>query len=303
MTFLFTLIMMTWAFAADPQEIRIPAGVDAELKTFEPSGAVYLPDLDQFLVVIDDTDKKSRPLLYLISRDGQVRDEAFLVAGLSKISDLESVSADGKYVYLLSSLGLTKSGKAKEERSLFVRVLRQGTKFTLDKSVDLRELLIPAIQNSKLPELANLKISVEEELDVESHFIRDGKLYVGLKSPQSQPGTATILDLGSVDKILNAKKIENLQVWKTINFRAISNEDDMLSEILVFKNEIWFATTNEDHHGRFWKFDEKTGKVELKKYFRKQRLEGLAYDVTNKTVFMVFDQSNKPALFNSEPAD
>lgn len=151
--FLFAILSLIAgsAFAAEPAPIKVPRSLMDTLETFEPSGAAYLADLDKFLIVIDDTDKKSHALVFFMDRQGQLDADAAELTGVNKMSDAESVSVDEKgRILVLSSLSLNKKSKDKPERNMLIRSRRNGARFTVDETVNLRELLVDGIQNSKI---------------------------------------------------------------------------------------------------------------------------------------------------------
>lgn len=74
-----------------PREIEVPSALMDQLKSFEPSGSVYLEDLGAYLIVSDDTDKKDRPLLFLMNEKGEVEEEPLNIQGIKKMTDRKSV--------------------------------------------------------------------------------------------------------------------------------------------------------------------------------------------------------------------
>lgn len=205
------------AQASEPREMSVPRSVLARVKSFEPSAAVYLADLDRYLIACDDTDEEKSALLFLMSRDGQVENEPVEMEGLAKMTDMESMSQDGSTLYVLSSQELNKKGKDKPERNLFVRARRDGRRVSVTDKVLLRPLLLRALERSQEPALSAMRGRYQQELNIEAHFVRDGQLFVGLKDPQPRPGTALILNLGPVDSVL-AGRIQDPRVWQEIQF-------------------------------------------------------------------------------------
>ena len=299
--------LVTWnvALAADPKlsKIVFPAEVKSRLKSFEPSGTIYLKDINRFLIVSDDTDKSDRPLLFLMAQDGKVDDAPVNIDGIKKMTDMESISQDAKgNVLVISSQGLNKKGKEKKGRNLMVRAERKNRTLTMKDSLELRGPLLEALQASSDPQLKKMRGQFASELDVESHFVRDGELYIGLKNPQPRPGLALILNLGSLEAIFAKKKINALKVWRSVDFHALSKEPDLLSEILPMGGDLWLsATTEKDPHSRLWLLNEKTDKLSLRRTFTGPRLEGMSEHPGGKEILLVFDQGAADALYSLEP--
>lgn len=290
-----SLILGCFAFSAE--KITVPDKLKKHLKSFEPSGVVYLSDLDQYLVASDDTDKKDSPLLFLMDENGSVNKKPLLIKGLEKMTDIESLSHDehGDLI-ILSSLSLNKNGKNLIERNLLVKAHRQGTEIEMVSQVELRPLLLKALKNSEVSDLKSLYEQLKQELNVEASFIKDGEFYIGLKSPQSALGTALILNLGPLDDLFS-QEIQSVQLWKSINFAAISGEQDLLSETAFVGDNIILLTTNPNGTGCMWKFELQSNKLFLIQKFDNLNPEGLAIGPNFGEVLITFDQDEEAAMF------
>lgn len=278
------------------QEMTLPESFEKELKSFEPSAAVYLKDLNRFLLASDDTNENDDPLLFQMDQKGHVEGAPIKVKGLKKMTDIESISQD-EYgsLYLLSSQSLNKNGKDKSERNLFVRASRTDRTIKAEDAIQLRPMLLEALKKSKAREIAELPSDLGKTLDVESHFVRENSLYIGLKEPQPQPGTAVIVKVGDVDNIFAGEKLQ-LEVYKAIDFASITGEADLLSDIVPIGNSLFLTTTQEKGPGRFWQYEEATDTLILLKEFR-WHPEGLAFSDDGTKAMIVFDEGLHPARF------
>lgn len=180
-----------------------PMGVPAELKArsrFEPSGVVWLADIERYLVVSDDTGFKDRdnhaPWVFFMDRAGQVEPEPVTVKGLESVNDLEAVTlADRDILYLVTSQSVNRSGNRPAARQLLVRVKRTGRRLEAVGSVQL------------LPRWKEvLKGGEQEALDVEGIAWRDDTLYFGLKQPLGPDG-ALIWKMKRVDALFTAAAV------------------------------------------------------------------------------------------------
>jgi hypothetical protein len=285
------------ATALEPRPISLPEELSEQLKSFEPSAALYLNDLNSFLIASDDTTEDDEPLLFLMDEKGQVADPSLEVKGITKMTDIESISQDQNgTLYLMSSLGLNKNGKNKEERNFFVSASRKGREIQVKDSVVLRPLLLEALEDSSEKELEKIEEELEEKMDVESHFVRNGELYVGLKEPQPEPGKAVIVKAGSVENIFSDHEVD-VKVWKTIDFGAVTGEEDLLSDILPIEKGLLLTTTQEEGPGRLWRLDESTGKLTLLEEFEDLHSEGIALQPKTNSLLVVFDEGEDEALF------
>lgn len=280
-----------------PQPIRVPEELSEQLKSFEPSAALYVDDLKSFLIANDDTTEEDTPLLFLMDSNGQVSSSPLEIKGIKKMTDIESISQDEKgTLYLLSSQGLNKNGNEKKERNLFVRAEREGQKIQTKNSIYLRPLLLEALENSGDSTLKKMQKNFKNDLDVESHFIRNGELYLGLKEPQPVPGTAVIVKAGNVDALFSKESLK-VCTWKTLDFKSVSGEEDLLSDILPTKEGFLFSTTSEKGPGRLWRYEETNGKLSLLEEFADFNPEGLAFNTPAQKLLVVFDQGEEEGLF------
>lgn len=279
------VLFLSLSAVATPKEISLPSDVEKQLKSFEPSAAMYLEDLDLFLIASDDTTEKDEPMLFLMDADGEVQSPAVKIKGIKKMTDVESISQDDDgTLYIMSSQSLNKNGKDKSERNLLVRAVRKNKKITSSDSVELRPLLTHALGQD-----------VEESLDIESHFVREGELYIGLKEPQRSPGSAEILKIGKVDDIFAGEL--DVSEWKTIDFKAVSGEEDLLSDILLVDERFYLTTTQEKGTGRLWQYEEDADELTLLEEFGDLHPEGLAYNPGTNSLLVVFDEGGERALF------
>ncbi|MBX2996714.1 MAG: HlyD family efflux transporter periplasmic adaptor subunit [Bdellovibrionaceae bacterium] len=285
-----------------PQAMHLPSGLGRRY-SFEPSGVLYLEDLKKYLIVSDDTDKKKSATLFLADRDGKVDDQVLTVAGLDKISDLESISQSGDSIYILASQGLTKKGKEKSERNLFVEIKRSGLDLSVVGQVELKPLLIKAIKAGQDKALqALLKSADEDDFEIESHFVDGGDLYLGFKEPFLEGDKTAIVVVKGVDALLKTKtlKSENVALWKALDFGKNQGQSQRLSDLIKIKGRLYAATVCDDENcGAVWRLQENQGVVtpELIREFKGLKPEGLALDTKDSSLFVAFDLKDETAKF------
>ena len=93
--------------------ITMPAMLVDEFK-FEPSGLIYLSDLKKYLVISDDDQH-----LMMMDSEGRISDQLFPILAAEEIGDLESISTDARFIYLLSSQSAKKMVVMKRKESFF----------------------------------------------------------------------------------------------------------------------------------------------------------------------------------------
>ncbi len=282
------LFMSLTATAGAFESVEVPEALRGAIKSFEASSVVYLPEDDLYLVSSDDTTKEDEALLFWM-KDNAVFPEPAKVLGVSKMTDIESISRDGDEFYFLSSMGVNKSNKSQVQRNLLVSAKREGMNFRALKQVDLRRKILDGLSGMEFRFAGG---NLEELLDVESHFFLNGDFYVGLKAPLTVDAKSVILRLGSASDIFS-KNLLKIEIWREISFQMVSMEADHLSEIRIFDNVLWLTTTQESGIGRFWKYDLQSQGLELQAEFSRYHPEGLDWDSQKKQFVLVFDEKSK----------
>lgn len=296
--FLGLVLFCLGAMANPLEEVSIPEKIAENFETFEPSAAIYLEDLDRFLVASDDTDEGDQPYLFLMDHQGNLEETPILAKGLDKMTDIESMSlgADGS-LYLLSSQGLNKNGKEKTERNILAKAIRKGRKITVENYTELRPRLLSALENSSDPLLKTMAETYYEELDIEASLIVEGRFLVGLKNPQPTVGRAVILDLGSPEDLLSEKKLEP-HIWKTIDFSRGDQEALVLSDMVKIDDNFYLTTTVEDGTlGQLWRFSPDRDDLTLLASFDSAKPEALAAHLNGTALLVLFDAGEENALF------
>lgn len=287
MSFLFLLLsaLIPSPALAEPQPVELPPALEEKLKSFEPSAALYLPENDRFLIASDDTDEKDTPYLFLMDASGHVEEKPLRFPGLRKMTDMESLAREGDSFYALSSLGKNKNGKEKAERNLFTRFRLEGSRIDAVESVELRSLLLAAAAESTDPLLRKVKNRIEDQLDVEASYVRDGRLFLGLKDPQPASGTAVLLELGPVDSLFGGREITGLRVARSWKFPS----GHKLSDLVPYGESFLLATTTESGKGAVWLSD-KNGALSRLAAYADAKPEGLALHEKRSEVLVVFDE-------------
>jgi multidrug resistance efflux pump len=190
-----------------PQPLNVPASL-LQRTRFEPSGALWLPELGRYLVVSDDTGLKDganehAPWVFLVSAEGQVDPKPLVLsgfeaaAGRSTVTDLESLTrAPDGTIWLLCSQSQSRKKKRKKKRQLLIHARLDGSR--------LRTLgAAPLFHAFKhLPADARTRLGFDARLDIEAMTWADGALLLGLKSPQDDQGRARLLRLDRPERLL-----------------------------------------------------------------------------------------------------
>ncbi len=187
---------------------------------FEPSAVLWLPELDRYLIVSDDTGiddvNDHAPWVFTMTRDGRVDPEPLVVGGLEAVIDLESVARGPAGLYLLSSQSASSRGRRPAGRELLVLVrIGPERRLTAAASVPLLAAIVRAAESGGGERwLAGLGLSTRIErmtrpgpagsdllLDVEGMAWWRGALLLGLKEPLLPGGEAAVWRLARPDRI------------------------------------------------------------------------------------------------------
>ena len=219
-----------------PNTVVRPRGF-RKLTQFEPSGLLWVEELDRYLVVSDDTglprESEDVAWVFTMDREGRLDPEPLPLEGLETVIDLESVARGPRGFYVLSSNSATSRGVRPEERELLVRLrLGPGRRLAVEASQPLLAAIARAadgeggeswlsslglgarIHEMKRPGPAGSDLL----LDIEGLAWWDGGLLLGLKEPRLEDGRACIWRLADPDAFLDSGRVErkSLTRWSAL---------------------------------------------------------------------------------------
>lgn len=177
---------------AEPAPITVPAALLAITSMPEPSGVVFSPTLQRYLIVSDDSGDKlggtnHAPWLLAMSPDGVLDQAPVPILGLPELNDAEALcSGPAGSFFLATSHSANKKGHDKPARRQLLQLQLDGRALKVLGKLDLA----PAIAASATVPSGGI--------DIEGLAFRDGALYVGLKAPQTEGGDALILRIAEV---------------------------------------------------------------------------------------------------------
>lgn len=285
-----------------------------EQTKLEPSGAIWLNDLNKYLVISDDTNATHSPLLFLMNRDGSADNALLKIKNLPEIMDIESIAQDENFIYVLSSQSRNSSGDVKAHRSLMVKVKRDGLDLTAVASFELRPLLLNALAKSADAELKQLGQTIQNgsskngDLDIEGMTLIGNDILLALKAPHTANAESYVLRLSNKDYIFTHKYFYSQQVSleAKLNFTGRSETDEKntmgLSDLVYADGSYYLSTTcSKGNCSALWKTDQlKTDRLKLLKTFPVNQLEGIAIGFKNE-ILGVFDEGkNEPYYFINE---
>lgn len=291
------------------EKLDVPKSIRKDIN-IEPSGLTYVEDLDQFVLISDDTDK-NHPDLFLMDRSGSISENVMKIEGLKKIKDMEAIAQDERGMfYVVSSQSQDKSGEVGKDRRRLVSFKYVGGEFVEEKKVDLLEvlnnsaILYPSQSWVKTLRKENLiqsewKIS----LDVEGLVVKEDIAYLGLRRTFSEKGELIVLEIKDLTKLLNEDVLERDQVRISHKITIPSDiEGQGISDLMVLDDSLYVLTA--DNHGVEQgsllkvNMNLSQSQAELLAKFSSHRPEGISLNPKTREAIIVFDNNeSKKAYF------
>lgn len=234
-------------FAAEPenpdQKQHVPMDIQrsaslGHIPEIEASGLIYLPDLNRFLLISDETKEKS-PVLYLMDPDGVIRSKA-RIRGMDTIDDMEAICADRSgNIFLACSQSRKKNGTLPNNRKILAKINRNGTDFEVLKQFYLADLLKSAAGKSRTAKWT--RFIKNGDIEIEGMFYHRRDLYLGFKKPLKD-GRAVILRIREIEKALEENRIrpDRMDIWRELDLKSDdSNTGVGISDLLFHDNRLY----------------------------------------------------------------
>lgn len=272
----------TWAALQRLQRVEVPAELLTKTRPLELSGLTWVPSLDRFLFVSDDTgfDKtpsRESPWLFALSASGHVDPAPVVLQGLEKLDDAESITTEKENVlWVVTSHSHTTKGKVKAERRQLLHVAVEHGALRVTERFDLMSL--------------GLEQAVGAGVDLEAVAFHEGKVLVGLKAPLDAQGRAQLFSFDPTTK--------QLAPWKQLSL-VVNGVHEGVSDVLRLPDGRWLLAANApkggplDHGGALWLLDRDATTPKLWLHFPGLKPEGLSL-TPRGTVAVVFDRQDAP---------
>ena len=264
---------------------------------FEASGIAYIQELDEYLIVSDDTDDK-KPFILLMKDDGSFR--KVLIDGVDRINDMEAVCLDENgNIYISASQSFNKKGRLSDARKLFVKIERNGSNFFAVGSVNLLDILLEAAEKSDNYWALYLKKAYKDKTqDIEGIFIKKNDLYLGFKNPLMN-GRSVILKIEDINSLMNNKKVEpqKVSIWRTFELEdRATKRPSHISDLFLHENDLYILSVAEtgrgsglSHSGSLWKYNTVSNELHSLAYFRGEKPEGITLNTKMNRFMIVTD--------------
>jgi hypothetical protein len=282
--------------------IKVPREL-SERTGLELSGAAWSPALARYVLVSDDVNEegsKHEPLLFALSEAGQLDAAPIRIEGIAELNDPESITAgpDGT-LFVCTSHSVNKKGHLPESRRRLLHLAIGADRKA--KVLGQLDLSVARGTDGKPPWGAGL-------LDIEGIAFRDGALYIGLKSPLTSDGSASILRLPNVASVIQSGVIQDgaLSLWSRARL-CVPHDGKSVCEgiadlaFLADGNLLIAGNTPKgmptDGGGSLWKLTGPNTAPTLLKRFEGLKPEGVALSPDHTTAIVVFDTDGRQPLW------
>lgn len=291
------LIGKVHAGAADmrkavPLSLLTTANTTINMKNIEASALLWNPKESHYLLLSDEQDN-DRPGIFILDKNAAVTDKLIMQDDIS-IDDLESISTDGDYIYVSSSLSYNKNDELKSKRKKLLRFKYQHNQVSTQQEIDLFEVLT-AIKDqqpeSKVATFLTQAMS-DHSIDIESHFVKDNALYLGFKAPFMDGSSAVILKLNNVEAIF-AGKDTAAEVWQTIALKdPNTGEPTQLSDMVLVDDKLFLLSVarTSAKNSYLWRVMLKDNSLKNLTHFPDVNAEGITYRPDTTSLVVVFDE-------------
>lgn len=247
---LFSLVFLKQSFSE--------AGTLEELETnsfsaiYEPSGLIHTGN-GEFLVVEDEP---TRPVHRIqLKPDGRIREMGHIqitgehLGAPLLLNDLEGITSDGNFIYLITSHSQNKSGNAGRGRLALVRYqYDQGKLFAPRQIHDLKEALINWL-SPEMPFLSAEDLWTSINLEGLSWSPQSKSLVIGFRAPVVN-GKSLVMHIGEPGKLFEQQSAKGMNAnmsWLDLNnqgIRSLSWDDKLNGYFIVtgrkgLGHELW----------------------------------------------------------------
>jgi hypothetical protein len=279
-------------------EIVVPKSIRKKT-SFEPSGIVYMKNINRYFVISDDT-PKNEPLIYVMNMNGEIEKNPIKIKGIKKIKDIESISLDEDgFLYILSSMSRDKSGKISRSRKFLYKIKVDG--FNLEKVGEINLYNYLVAQSSTEESLWKKYFSVGSKfaINIEGMAIKDNELFLGVRNSIGEDNQVGILSVKNLLSLFSKNKKEEasvtLKILLNLPIRSNQDLDEGISDLFWKGEELNIVTASNRYKdkGRLLSYYLNGLKgPELVRDYHTNRPEGGVFNPHEKEYIVVFD-SNK----------
>lgn len=306
--------------------MHLPATLRRQSR-FEPSGLLWWPAWQRYIVVSDDTgladsDNEHQPWVFSMNAQGQVDADPIAIVGVEEVTDLESISAFGpNTVLLLASQSKSKKGKRKPPRCQLILAGVGPRQLRSRGAVDFSQLLLDAAQGpggSGWLQGLGLRWSPAKllpsrrdfALDIEGMLWWQGQLLLGLKSPQDAQGQALLWTIKAPQELMASGQLrrEQIRIFARLSLRVTTSKGPQpggIADLIALTDqELLVAVTApsdpQRQDGALWQW-RPGNPPQMLRTFTGLKAEGLSLGPKSRDLMVVFDRGAQIPLWTLIP--
>jgi multidrug resistance efflux pump len=262
------------------------------MKNLEASALLWNLKEDHYLLLSDEQDD-DRPGIFILDKNAAVTERLTLQEDTS-IDDLESISADGDYIYVSSSLSYNRKDELKAKRSKLLRFKYKQYTASSQQEIDLFDTLTTITQDQPDTKVAKFLAQAmnDHSIDIESHFVKDNALYLGFKAPFIDDTATVIIKLNDLEAAF-AGKGTSADIWKTIALTdPETGEPTQLSDMLFLEDKLILLSVSRTStkNSHLWSYGIKDNTLKNLQQFTGVNAEGITYRSDQDAYVIVFDE-------------
>lgn len=262
------------------------------MNNIEASALFWNAKENHYLLLSDEQDN-NKPGIFILDKDTAITERLILQEDTS-IDDLESISADGDYIYVSSSLSYNKKNELKAKRRKLLRFKYQQHTSTTQQEIDLFDTLSSLIKTQPTSQVATFLTQAisDHSIDIESHFVKDNALYIGFKAPFINSTAAVIIKINNLEAVFAGNKT-TADIWQIIALTdPDTGEPTQLSDMLLLDDQLILLSVSRSSskNSHLWRYSLKDKALTNLHQFAGINAEGVTYRPDLGAVVIVFDE-------------
>jgi hypothetical protein len=262
---------------------------DVNANKIEASGILWDAGAEHFLVVSDETYQK-QPGVFVLEKNGDFRAILSMQKSTS-IDDLESISTDGHFIYILNSFSDKKINTGK-----LIRFKYQHDAVTEQQEVNLLEVLTKIVNDQPTSRLANLlsKTLKKQDVDVEAHLVLNNTLYLAFNTPLEKARDTVFVKFNHLADIF-AGRPTSAEIVLTLTLPSPeTGKPTLLSDMTLVGTDLFLLSVEKgaSKDSYLWRYTLGEDKPNLVKAFSGIQAEGITYFSGLSFLIVVFDEGN-----------
>jgi hypothetical protein len=265
----------------------------------EASGILWDAKAEHFLIVSDETYKK-QPGVLVLENNGDFR-AVLAMQQDTLINDLESISTDGDFIYILNSFNVKDPSKTKLSRGTgkLIRFKYQHDHVTEQQEVNLEEVLTKLVNEQPTSRLALLLSDAikNQSINIEAHLVLDNNLYLGFKTPLENARETVFVKLSNLAGIFNGQHSSAEIVLTLALPKPETGKPTRLSDMALAGNDLFLLSADKGNskNSYLWRYTLGSKQAELLKTFSDLQAEGITYVPALSLLVVVFDEGSAKA--------